>query len=53
MAQPRENPAQIAPGEEASQEVIMDGQMTGWMPTPHMGYPLYQSLYEGIESGRY
>lgn len=52
MTTPRENPAQIAPGEEASQETIMDAQMTGWAPTPHMGYPLYQALFEGVNSGR-
>lgn len=45
------NPEQIAPGAEAG-TVGLDVPYVGWRPNDHVGYPLNQSLYVGIEHGR-
>jgi hypothetical protein len=45
------NPEQIAPGEEAFAETF-NAPYIGWRPSPHVGYPLNQSLFVGIDAGR-
>lgn len=45
------NPDQIAPGAEAGAEPFGTPYM-GWYPSQHIGYPLNQSLFLGIEHGR-
>jgi hypothetical protein len=47
-----ENPEQIAPGAEAGAEQF-GAPYTGWWPSQHRGYPLNESLFVGIEAGRY
>ena len=45
------NPEQIAPGAEAGAQPI-DEPYVGYQPSPHVGYPLNGSLFQGINESR-
>lgn len=45
------NPDQIAPGAEAG-AMPFGAPYMGWYPSQHIGYPLNESLFIGIEHGR-
>ncbi len=51
MTTPRDNPAQIAPGEDASLLPIGE-PYAGYAPGVHVGYPLNWAFQEGVASAK-
>ena len=52
MATPRDNPAKIAPGEEQF-GLPIDEPYQGFEPYAHVGQPLNEAFFEGVQSGRF